>query len=417
MHPASDNALRQQVPAVPESQTSHSQSLWYSLPGEVARRFRPHADQLAGTILEEIQRAVPEYAQPLEGQFGKVITLGIERAVLNCIDSIEGRGTAQQKWDDLFRGIGRRVYNDGRSLDSLQSAYRVGGRAAWRYVSAFGQKLRLPASMLCVGAEAIFAFVDEISAYSVEGYTMAQARAAGTLERRRQRLLERILATPTSSAQTIAAMAAAAEWPVPESVTLVALEARIDRPHTPAVHADVLLDLEGTQPYLLTPDPKRDLATLESELEGWRAAAGPHVPLAEAATSLHWARRTLDLVHRAILPNAPITRSGDHLSKLLLLSDEFLLRQLSKRALAPLAGLTPKQQVRLGSTLLAWLEYRGSTPEVAEALDIHPQTVRYRLNQLTELFGDRLNTPELRFEMQLSLEAHRLLHDNPLEQQ
>ncbi|MGA6163916.1 helix-turn-helix domain-containing protein [Amycolatopsis magusensis] len=414
MHPASDSSVRQQVPA-PEGPASHSQSLWFSLPGEVARRFRPHSDQLARTILEEIQRAVPEYAQPLEGQFGKVITVGIERAVLNCIDSIEGRGIAEQKWDELFRAIGRRVYNDGRSLDSLQSAYRVGGRAAWRYISAFGQKLRLPVSIMCVSAEAIFAFVDEISAYSVEGYTMAQARAAGTLERRRQRLLERILTTPPSSGQTIAAMAAAAEWPVPEAATLVALEACIDRPHTPALHSDVLLDLEGTQPYLLTPDPARDLPILKSELDGWRAASGPHVPLAEAATSLHWARRTLDLVHRGILPDAPITSSGDHLAKLLLLTDEFLLRQLSTRALAPLSGLTPKQQVRLGGTLLAWLEYRGSTPEVAEALDIHPQTVRYRLNQLVELFGDRLNNPESRFEMQLSLEAHRLLNTTPLD--
>jgi DNA-binding PucR family transcriptional regulator len=36
---------------------------------------------------------------------------------------------------------------------------------------------------------------------------------------------------------------------------------------------------------------------------------------------------------------------------------------------------------------------------------VHPQTVRYRLKQLRELFGARLEDPEARFELALALRA------------
>jgi hypothetical protein len=420
-HPTGDEARRRTLSATapareekPPNADRHARSLWSSLPGEVAKRLRPHADPLAKRILDEIQHAVPEYAQPLEGQFGKIITLAIEQAVLSCLDSIDNPGRPQRDWGELFRDVGRRIYDDGRSLDSLQAAYRVGGRAAWRYVANFGQTTRLPVQILCVAAEAIFAYVDEISSFSVEGYTAAQAQAAGTLERRRRRLLELLLASPPSSPQTIATMAAAANWKLPEWVTVVALEPADDRhlqlpASTPQVHPDVLLDLEGANPCLLTSNPKRDLRILLGGMQSWRAAVGPRVRLSDAPTSLHWARRTMELVHRGIIDDGPVTRTSDHLVELWLLADEFLLDELSRRSLAPLEPLTSKQQVRLGETLMAWLECTGSTPEIAETLKIHPQTVRYRLNQLVELFGERLNSPRERLEMQIVLNAHRLL--------
>ncbi len=42
-------------------------------------------------------------------------------------------------------------------------------------------------------------------------------------------------------------------------------------------------------------------------------------------------------------------------------------------------------------------------PAVAEALHVHPQTVRYRLAQLRELFGPALDSPAARFGLLLAL--------------
>jgi DNA-binding PucR family transcriptional regulator len=40
---------------------------------------------------------------------------------------------------------------------------------------------------------------------------------------------------------------------------------------------------------------------------------------------------------------------------------------------------------------------------VAATLGVHPQTVRYRMARLRELFGARLEDPEARFELSLAL--------------
>lgn len=381
--------------------------LWSSLPREFAIKFRPHADRMAREMLREIQRVIPEYAQPLDGPFGEIMTRGIGQGIVHCIDNIGNSGVPKENWMQMFRHLGKVEFNEGRSLDCLQTAYRVGARVAWRHVADFGQRHGVPTDMLCVGAEAIFAYVDEISALSIQGYTAAQTKAAGTLARRRRRLLELVLADPPASPQAISNLAGTARWKPPEWVTMVTLEPCDGQGETatPAFGDDVLVDLESDDPCLLTPDVPDGL---EAQLTGWRAAVGPRVRLSDARVSLRWARRVMELVRRGIIANAPLIWCTDHLSTMWLLTDEFLVRELSTRCLAPFDPLTVKQRARLSETLLAWLQSRGSAPELATKLGVHPQTIRYRMHQLEELFGDRLGDPQARLEMEIALRAERL---------
>lgn len=93
-----------------------------------------------------------------------------------------------------------------------------------------------------------------------------------------------------------------------------------------------------------------------------------------------------------------------HLPELVLLSDPALMRLIGARTLAPLHGLTVRQRERLESTLLAWLDTnRGSAPQVAARLGIHPQTARSRLHRVHDLFGPALADPVSRFEIELAL--------------
>lgn len=48
---------------------------------------------------------------------------------------------------------------------------------------------------------------------------------------------------------------------------------------------------------------------------------------------------------------------------------------------------------------------------MAARLGVHPQTVRYRLRQLRELWGDDLDDPDRRFELELALRTRRLRGD------
>ena len=144
---------------------------------------------------------------------------------------------------------------------------------------------------------------------------------------------------------------------------------------------------------------------------GCLAAVGPAVPLARATASLRWARRALSLAQRNPGGQAAdaIVRCDEQLAPLVLLADAELARLLSGQALAPLRGLRPEQADRLAETLLAWLESADNAGVAASRLHVHPQTVRYRLRQLTELFGDALSDPDSRFALQAALRVRRLV--------
>ncbi len=385
--------------------------LWASIPKEFGEKFRPLAEPLARDMVREIRRAVPEYAQPLK-VYEQAVVDAVRFAITACIDCTVGTAVqSYEKWAGFCRHLGRQEFAEGRNMDSLQTAARVGGRVAWRHLSSVGQLTGASAEAICTSAEAVFAFVDEMSALAIEGYTQAQARSAGALERRRRRLLEVLLSDPPASTAAVQSLADSARWHVPDKVTVIALEHRGDSspPPTPVLADEVLVDLEGEQPCLVAPGDDSYLRELEAELGGWRAAVGPTVPTARAALSLRWANRALALVQRGVLADGSVTWCRDHLSTLWLLADELLVEQLANRSLAPLDPLTTKQRARLAETLLTWLRTRGSAPEMAAELKVHPQTVRYRMHQLQNLFGERLNSPDDRLEMEIALRATELL--------
>ncbi|MCE6998878.1 helix-turn-helix domain-containing protein [Saccharothrix sp. S26] len=386
--------------------------LWEQLPADLAPKFRARAGDVAVDMVREIQNQISEYSQKLEGMFGQVVVEGVEQAIHQFIDRMVDPTAQREDRAKLFRLLGKLEVSAGRSLDLLQTAYRIGARVAWRRISEFGQTERVPLATMCLIAEAIFAYIDELSLRSMEGYAEAQARHAGAVQRRRKRLLELLLGEPGYHPNTLAELAEAAHWPLPEKVLVVALERRTDQHQLPipALHEDILMDLEGSEPCLLLTDPERQLVALEHKLGGWRAAVGPVVPLASARQSLRWARRTITLIQSGVIADRPMVDTTEHLSTLLLLGDEDLLRELVKRTLAPLEGLTPKQQQRMRETMTAWVETRGSAPEVASSLAVHPQTVRYRLRQLEELFGAKLHDPDALFDMGIALRALRLLN-------
>ena len=59
------------------------------------------------------------------------------------------------------------------------------------------------------------------------------------------------------------------------------------------------------------------------------------------------------------------------------------------------------------ATALAFLRERGVAPAMARAMGVHPQTARYRLGRLRELYGDALDDPEARLELELALRRER----------
>ena len=67
-------------------------------------------------------------------------------------------------------------------------------------------------------AEAIFAYIDELSAESVEGYAAEQSAREGAREVRRGRLLAALAQDPALEAAELERLAGEADWPLPEAV-------------------------------------------------------------------------------------------------------------------------------------------------------------------------------------------------------
>ena len=102
---------------------------------------------------------------------------------------------------------------------------------------------------------------------------------------------------------------------------------------------------------------------------------------------------------------ARLVVADEHLPALLLAAAPGIAADLARSRLAPLEGLGEGPRERLVATLRAWLDRPGQVQAIAADLDVHPQTVRYRLKQLRELFGERLEDPDARFELSLALRA------------
>ena len=83
-----------------------------------------------------------------------------------------------------------------------------------------------------------------------------------------------------------------------------------------------------------------------------------------------------------------------HLPRLVLTADPQALADLRASVLAPLDELRPAAAAKLRETLRAWLLHQGRREDVAAALFVHPQTIRYRMTQVRDLFGDRLEDPD-----------------------
>jgi hypothetical protein len=380
------------------------------LPKEFAAFMRPELPGLMQEIGAEVTRAYPVYGRLLNGPNAAAIRQGVEQALYAFVDRVAEPGKNAVLRDELLRKFGRVEAYEGRELDTLQGAYRLGARIALRRAKALGQQYHLSPALILAFADALFAYVEELERISREGYVEVQSRAFSEVPARRRRLLHLILAAPPLP-QTLTGLCEAAAWHLPTDVTMVALRPSVPEHLEAGLADDVLFDLDVPQPHLLVPGgltPER-LAMLEAALAGSHAVVGPTVPLAQAADSIRWARRVLHLVDEGVVPDAPVVRCEDHLVTLWLLSDPALVSHIAARELAPIDDLPASRRDRLVETLRVHVSTRAPAEQVGELLGVHAQTVRYRLRNLDALLGDRLADPDHRFALEASLRALHLL--------
>jgi hypothetical protein len=306
----------------------------------------------------------------------------------------------------LFEEIGRMQWREGRDVSTLLSAYQVGGRAAWHYVSRTALAAGVAPEVLAALAEAVFIFIDQLSSASAHGYVREQAEAGATRERLRDELVE-LLLSDRSDMVAVRAAAARVGWRLPKEAAVVLID-----PANPVgqamlarlVDSCLLIRRAGELVGAIVPDPVRPgrRQRVISALRGASAVIGHPVDLPHLPLSVHIAEMAAQLKTAGVLVDDPIF-AEEHLDAIIVHHDARLLDALRQQTLAPLAGLAPAVRQRLCETLTSWLRHMGDRQAVAADLHIHPQTVRYRMAQLHELFGSALDDPDSRARMTLAL--------------
>lgn len=380
----------------------------FSIDERVLHALQEALPAVAAQTIATVMAEVPGYGGGISGPMGQNIDKAVQMAIGGFLTL--AAGDSRHSDPSTPRGatlggayaLGRGEARSGRSMDALLAAYRVGARVSWRGLASTAAEAGLPASAMAEFAELLFAYIDELSGTSVLGYHDELTTSGRVRERYRERLAQLLLAG--ASTEVLTAAAARAEWTPPERLTAVLLP--VDQVHAvlPLVSGDPLLvaeDLPGSdrlelgqpQAALLVPDvDERGRPRLLRILARRQAVVGPPRPWAQVRSSFDRVVQATALVGPGD-SKADAVDTEDHLVELVVAADSEAVADLRRQVLAPLASLDSSTADRLALTLTSWVLHQGRREAVAAELHVHPQTVRYRMQQLREIYGERLADP------------------------
>jgi PucR C-terminal helix-turn-helix domain len=309
---------------------------------------------------------------------------------------------------DLHFALGRAQARAGRSLDELMGFYRIAAQTIWRRVAELGTARGARPEDLYGLAEAGFGCVDEISTQAAAGYSEEQSHRSGASHSRRSEFVRLLLRDPQPSSELLEAAARTAHVELAPTVALFVgpgelyeAFARSARDHAvlgprEGEFVGALFDPDG-------PDRRRRLRSAAERTET-RLALGPAVALRDARESLASARGLLVLMQAGLAGEDSLASAEEHQLALLLAAEPRLAGEFAARRLAPLGTVAGEAtRANLVLTLRAWLRSPGQRKTIAHELGVHPQTVRYRMARLRELFGGALDDADGRFELELAL--------------
>jgi hypothetical protein len=363
-------------------------------------------------ILTEVMRALredhPDYAEFLCSEFTEVVkaTQGFLAGLVGHAEC--GRPSAvlteDSREQSLFQEIGRGHSRESREVAGLLAAYRIGGTVAWRHIADVSLRMSVPTESLAALATALFTAVDQLSAASLRGYLYEESSTGRYREHQLHELAELLVCDRADSA-AVRALATRARWVLPARAALVLIA------DDNALALDLLAQL-GQLPrvrragsvvaVVSDPDGPGRRRWLTAALSGAGAVVSESESLDRLPSCLPRAQLALTLLGQGSIAGDPLY-VDEHLDALIVHHNQPLLAALRLQALAPLRDLPEAARERLEDTLRSWLVQLGNRQAMARELHVHPQTVRYRLTRLRELFGDQLEDPSSRAALLLAV--------------
>ena len=294
--------------------------------------------------------------------FGRNVRMGVEVALTRFLDGADEPRRARRAYVELGRG----EFGEGRTLDALLAAYRVGARVAWRRAYEAGEEHGVDPRALYELGEAMFAYIDEISAESADGWAQAQSAAAGERQRARRRLALPALRSAPSTRPRSASVARGrrrgrSRLGVRRSRSRPTARGRGTRRDAPRTRRDRRRRSDGVL-VAFVPDPDGSGPAPRSShgpSTATVAALGPDVGWPQTARSAARARLALrlDLQRSGRLPRRRSSVADEHLATLAPPRRPALAAELAARRARAAARRSPPARARSSSRRCA----RGST--------------------------------------------------------
>lgn len=398
---------------------------WQSLPPELAELLAPAVPAVVEQIIQTVPDQIPAYRMARTERFSDVLFMGVQGALEQLLSL---PGTSDPGLDEesrqLVAALGAGEFRQGRSMDALLAAYRTSARITFRGLSEACAEQGMAMDVVVDLGETILAYIDELSAVSVQAYAVEQSAHAGALEMRRADLVAALVGGGVELHE-VRRLASGADWHLPQQMAAAVFPlAAAAGVRTRLGTSGIVVERESEATAIVSvPHAERLRPRLREVFAGSSAVLGPPV----AWDGLPHSHRVAQLVAAQLPFASPLGRAGpaepvdlaaptdpagpvfasDHLSRIVLGSEPQVMADLAARRLAPLEELTEAKRRVLEETLLLWLVHWGQRLPVARELEIHAQTVGYRMAKLKDLFGGDLDDPEARFELELVLRARQ----------
>ncbi|CAM4074827.1 CdaR family transcriptional regulator [Kibdelosporangium persicum] len=340
-------------------------------------RLRAVVDRLVARI----RVAVPEYAAVPDADLRQ----GNRRIVTAAIGHLrENRLPDEAELREITEVGAERAYQ-GISLAAVLAAYRVSGEEFWRVLSTAARERGASDSSLLSTLELVWQWLDFVTVAAAEAHREVELRTAREDEQRVGDAVRALLTQPGSGTHRHllqlgldpAGRFAALRGRMAAGVTVSVLREHI--PVNGVVVAEANRDVLGivTSPHALGPQ----FGTF---------SVGPLGTAADLHTSYLTAGRVLAAALR-------LRRAGTHRLDTLRLAcvvatDGDMTSMLSGRIIGPLRAKGSYGE-EIWQSILSYVENGLRVDDTAALLHVHPNTVRHRLAQFTELTGLSLRDP------------------------
>jgi hypothetical protein len=384
---------------------------------ELARVLRPRETELADRLIAAYRAEIPQYAQVSDPLVLSDMTAVSLAGLRSWLDFLEQEGPVDvDLLHPVLEAIRRRAVQ-GVGMDAMMRAYRIAARVVWQ------ETLELPVDQELIGplSTRMLEFTDRLTTAAERAYANEAMRPAYEPELSRSALFEAILSDRGHDQYHHAAKLnephCVVVVEVPQDASGVSLddvaaalvrEARAGYWTTRlrSVVAACPVDSSSGRDALL-----RRLSRFTNARNPYSVAVGA---IAEGADELRQSyREAVEAMQVGMrLGSVPggIYDCQELAPLASLVADPDRARRFTQGCLQPLGRLTERSWVL--PTLSAYLRCQGRLKEVAADLGVHPNTVRYRLNELRPFLDAHAGDGDQSAALLLAVRVHEYL-DTP----